>query len=103
MFVKIGFNTDYGKYKFDVGLDETDLGRILEEAGIPPDSQLTVVEAFRILAEAADRFCAVQKMTTDPALAERHKRAARESGERMAARLAEVRTRLGMDSEPAGD
>jgi hypothetical protein len=61
VIVKVGFNTDFGKDKFDVGLDETDLARILAEAGIPPDALLTELEAFQILHVEAERFCAAKQ------------------------------------------
>lgn len=61
MMVKTGWNSDFGKEKFDVGLGEEDLARILAEAGIPPDAQLTTVEAFKALYFSAEYYSEMMK------------------------------------------
>ena len=66
MMIKQGFNTDFGKDKFDIGLDETDLRRILAGAGISPDAELRLEEAEEILRLAAQYFCLRQQAMVDP-------------------------------------
>jgi hypothetical protein len=56
MIIKTGWQNDFGKQKFDVELNETDLARILAEAGISPDAGLTSLEAFRLLLLEAEYF-----------------------------------------------
>jgi hypothetical protein len=99
MIVKIGWNTDFGKEKFDVGLDEIDLARILEEAGIPPDAKLTSAEAFTILLAEGERFSqhVLATRTKDDAAAEQ----ARQASVSLADRLFKVKVRLGLE-QPAG-
>jgi hypothetical protein len=95
LFVKVGFNTDYGKDKFDVGLDETDLARILAEAGIPPDALLTELEAFQVLHATAERFCAAKLTVIDPRN-EHHKQEVRRLGDQVAGLLGKITSRLGL-------
>lgn len=54
--VKTGWNSDFGKEKFDVGLGEEDLSRILDDHDIPPDAKLTASEAFRVLYFSAEYY-----------------------------------------------
>lgn len=56
MIIKTGWQNDFGKQKFDIELNETDLQRILTDADIPPDVSLTSTEAFRLLLAVADQF-----------------------------------------------
>lgn len=63
MIVKTGWNSEFAREKFDVGLGEEDLPRILDEAGIPPDAHLTVSEAFRVLYFSAENFSEMVKAT----------------------------------------
>lgn len=95
MIVKMGFNTDFGRDKFDVGLDETDLARILAEEGIPPDVQLTAAEAFTILVAEAERFSETvrARITKDDSASDRASQASVQLHER----LAKVKARLGVD------
>jgi len=95
MLVKVGFNTEFGRDKFDIGLDETDLARILAEEGIPPDARLTTVEAFMVLMSEAERFSQhmLAKRTKDEAAAERSRAA---SADR-ANILAKIKARLGVE------
>ena len=66
MMVKMGFNTPYGKDKYDVGLDEVDLRRVLAGAGISPDAQLRLEEAEEILRLAGTYLCFRQRALVDP-------------------------------------
>jgi len=97
MFVKTGWNTDFGKQKFDIGMDETDLARILTEAGISPDAQLTSRETFQILRMEAERFSTVQRAQVVPAEAEGCRLEVKRLTGQLAAQLDSVRTRLGHD------
>jgi hypothetical protein len=56
MLIKTGWQNDYGKQKFDIELNEIDLGRILAEHDIPPDASLTSAEVFRLLMLEAEYF-----------------------------------------------
>lgn len=95
MIVKFGFNTDFGREKFDVGLDEIDLARILAEEGIPPDASLTAAEAFTILLAEAERFSETvrARITKDDSASDRASQAAVSLHER----LAKVKARLGLE------
>ena len=94
MIVKIGWNTQYAEQKFDVGLDETDLARILAEEGIPPDAQLTSAEAFTILLTRAEWFSEhVRAMKTGDGNA---RELARKACDDYNDRLAKVKARLGL-------
>lgn len=77
-------------------LDETDLARILAEAGIPPDraSELTATEAFHILRLAADLFCQRQ-LRTLPAKLEEATLAGKHLAEELATVIAATKDRLG--------
>jgi hypothetical protein len=101
MMIKVGFNTDFGKDKFDVGLDEVDLARILAEAGIPPDAPLTELEAFQILHATGERFCAAKLAAVDPGAKEHHTLEVKRLGEKVAAQLGKIAARL--DLQPDGD
>src|SRR5450755_2224652 len=70
MFVKLGWNTDFGKQKFDVGLDETDLARILTDNGIPLDAPVSSAQAFEILRLTGEQFCVRQRARVVPAESE---------------------------------
>jgi len=59
--VKTGWNSDFGKEKFDVGLGEEDLARILADRDIPPDVLLTPVEAFKALYFEAEYLSEMMK------------------------------------------
>lgn len=56
MRVSSGWNTDYGKKKFDLSLDEDDLKRLLHEHGVNLEEPLLVHEAFGILHNEAEAF-----------------------------------------------
>ena len=56
MVIKIGWQNDFGKQKFDIELNETDLQRILADADIPPDASLSAGEVFRLLLLEAESF-----------------------------------------------
>jgi hypothetical protein len=53
-----GWNTEFGRVKFDVLLDESDLARLLAEAGLPPEaaSRMTTREVFQLLLVEGERF-----------------------------------------------
>ena len=101
MMVKVGWNTDFGKEKFDIGLDETDLARILAEAGLPPDTQLGMVEAFRLLSAEAERFSAAQRAQVVPSEAAACRAEVKRLTGQLAAHLDAVRERLGVDQPSA--
>lgn len=101
MMVKVGFNTDFGRDKFDVGLDETDLARILVQAGIPPDAPLTAREAFQVLLAEAERFCAVTRVSVEPDAAEHWRAEAHRLGQQLAGLLGKISARLGIEQEPS--
>jgi hypothetical protein len=103
MIVKVGFNTDFGKDKFDVGLDETDLARILTEAGIPPDALLTEIEAFQVLHATAERLCAAKQVVLAGGAAgrqtpesDRWRGEVNRLGDQVTAQLGKIRARLGL-------
>lgn len=57
MEVRVGWNTEMGRTKFDVTVDETDLKRLLLEEGIDADpAALTTAEAFKLLEGEARRY-----------------------------------------------
>ena len=57
MEVRVGWNTEMGRTKFDVTVDELDLRRILQEGGIADDpADLTTAEVFRLLEGEARRY-----------------------------------------------
>jgi hypothetical protein len=96
MLVKLGFNTDYGMDKFDVGLDETDLARILADAGIPPDAPLASVEVFQVLHLEAEWLCAGKRSTvTEGSEAEHWKAEAQRLGAKRRVQLERIEARLG--------
>jgi hypothetical protein len=52
--VRAGWNTELGRKKWDVELDEPDLRRFLLENGLPPDAPLFMSEAFWLLHYSAE-------------------------------------------------
>ena len=99
MFIKCGWNTDFGKEKFDVGLDEIDLARILAEAGIPPDAQLTSLDAFQILHAEAERYCAAKRAQVVPSEAEGCKMEVKRLTGLRRAQLDSLKQRLGLEPD----
>lgn len=97
--VKTGYNTDYGKYKFDVGLGEEDIARLLAENGLPPDAELTVMEAHDLLRLTAEMFVVADKIRTDPQYAERHKVAGRSLSEQRAGLISKIAARMGQEPD----
>jgi hypothetical protein len=59
MNVSAGFNTAYGREKFDVIIEPADLPRVLAEQNIPVEviEHLTASEVFRVLHYQAQVFC----------------------------------------------
>ena len=99
MQVKVGFNTDYGKDKFDVGLDETDLARILADAGISPDAKIASTEAFLVLHVEAEWLCAGKRsMVTEGREAEHWKTEAQRLGAKRREQLDRIRARTGSEA-----
>jgi hypothetical protein len=94
MIVKLGFNTDFGRDKFDIGLDETDLARILAENGLPPDALLTSREAFQVLYYEAERLCAARRSQLEDK--DRWLAEMRRAGEQLAGVLGKITARLGL-------
>lgn len=99
MIVKLGFNTDFGRDKFDVGLDETDLARILEEAHIPVDAKLTSTEVFQILRCEAEKYCRVQMARIDPSQRSRCEADIANLNQALSGRLAKIRERIGLEPD----
>lgn len=98
MMLKLGFNTDYGKDKFDVGLDETDLARILADAGIPPDAPLTQAEAFLVLHCEAEWLCAGKRATVTEGTEARHwQEEAQRLGKKRPVLMDRIKARLAKD------
>ncbi len=54
----MGWNTEMGRTKFDVTVDEGDLNRLLVEEGIDHAAMLTIGEAFKLL-EGEARRCSI--------------------------------------------
>lgn len=82
MIVSNGWNTDYGKLKFNIDLDEGDLFTLLDEHGIEPGAKLTVNEKFGILNNEGLAFAKFQLARVEPDMkdqllreVERHKEA----------------------------
>jgi hypothetical protein len=63
MIIKTGWQNDFGKQKFDIELNETDLARILADGGIAPDAALTSLEAFRLMLFEAEYFSETVRAT----------------------------------------
>jgi hypothetical protein len=61
MQVRTGWNTEMGRKKFDVTLEESDLGRMLLDNGIPTawQGKLKPAEVFQLMYLEADRFAKV--------------------------------------------
>lgn len=101
MQVKVGFNTDFGHDKFDVGLDETDLARILAEEGIPPDVLLTSLEAFKLLNAEAERICAAKRAVVEKGQAEQWSQEVTRLTTQRRLLLAKIKARLGVEQPAA--
>lgn len=99
MIVKLGFNTDFGRDKFDIGLDETDLARILTEAGIAPDAPLVSTEVFLVLHAEAEWYCAGQRAAvTEGKEAEHWKSEAARLGRKRRELLERIKARYGAEA-----
>lgn len=61
MQVRTGWNTEMGRKKFDVTMEETDLARMLSDNGIPTAwaGKLRPAEVFQVMYLEADRFAKV--------------------------------------------
>lgn len=94
--VKLGFNTDFGHDKFDVGLDETDLARILVEHGIPPDTKISFSQAFEILRLTGEQLCCRQKARLAPSEAEGLKLLYKKCGEQLASLFSAIKAAHGL-------
>lgn len=97
--VKTGFNTKYAEFQFNVIVDEADLARILADAGIPPDAQLTATEAFQLLDTVADRFCAAKHVSVpgEDRTAEDWKVEVKRLTGQLNAKLDKIKARLGIE------
>ncbi|SRR5712692_829015 len=103
MEVRQGVSTEYGKQRFDITLDETDLVRLCNEYGVMDPSNLTTVQVYLLLTLEAERFCLVQapKMGQAAASVVKQIRANREQfagllAEMTGLELAETRKRVGL-------
>jgi len=45
MIVRVGWNSQFARRKFDIELDETDLAALIREAGLPYDETLPLMTA----------------------------------------------------------
>lgn len=102
MEVRNGWNTEFGRTKFDVTCDEGDLARILAEAGLPPEraGELTTAEVYKLLTMETDRFAETQRAMIPGVSADDFKASAERMhllNEERDKTLAAVRARLGMD------
>lgn len=73
MMVRAGWSTEYARDKYDVELDETDLARILGDAGIPAEAQssLKLREAHTLLYCSAEIIAREALVRCEPKLKER--------------------------------
>jgi hypothetical protein len=101
MFINQGFSTQWGKDKYNIGLDEVDLHRVLAGAGIPLDADLRLEEAEDILRLAGEYFCLKQRALVDPAYDGDVREGTKELNVRLNHRLNEVKTRLGLEQPAA--
>jgi hypothetical protein len=97
MQVKLGFNTDFGRDKFDVGLDEADLARILTDNGIPPDAPVSSAQAFEILRLTGEQLCVRQRARVVPADAEDCKQQYAKFATQLETLLGVIRQKFGLD------
>jgi hypothetical protein len=95
MQVKVGRNSEFGRHKVDVLIEEVDLARTLAEAGISPADaeKLTPNEVFLLMLNEAEWFAEAQWLRVEP------EHASREAMDQFARSregvLASVRKRLG--------
>lgn len=68
MEVRSGWNSEYARKKYDVSLDEGDLSRILDAAGIPLEAQpkLTLAQAHALLYFSAEIIARQTLILFDP-------------------------------------
>ena len=104
MDIRVGWATDFGKEKFDVSMDGTDLLRIIGEVGLEPgdDALLSSSEVFSLL-ETTARWHAIteQRRISGTNLHERASQLALLEQER-ATVVHAIKVRLGrVASEPA--
>jgi hypothetical protein len=91
MEVKVGLAAEYGRISFDVGLDESDLARLLAEHKCETKpGELAEEHAFLLLWLEAERYKIIQspKFGEDPAAAGR---ALSKNREQFAAILADIK------------
>ncbi len=103
MEVRSGWNTEMGRKKFDVTIQEPDLWRMLAANGIPPDraSDLTSGEAFQVMwleAEIVAKATLVIHLEgqDDLRAAENVKQENKELRQKRADAFAALRSRLGL-------
>jgi hypothetical protein len=96
-----------GRKKFDVTLEETDLGRMLQENGIPLEwaEKLTPAEAFQLMYLEADRFAKTVLAAHFGGVSDdeqRRKAAAEAEGSKVTrdAIIARLKTRFGLTESP---
>jgi hypothetical protein len=107
MEIRHGWATEYGKDKFDVSVDETDLERLCNEYGIAPafQSQLTSEMVFTLLDTLA-RYLSLReavRMTGDDAGAKHAAVTRAQQGKNVHLEVVRrVKAALGIE-EPAGE
>lgn len=72
MEVRSGWNSEFARKKYDVTLDEADLSRILDDAGIPLEAQpkLSIAQAHALLYFSAEILARTTLKLFDPSMKE---------------------------------
>jgi hypothetical protein len=104
MKVKRGWATDFGKIRFDVEVDETDLLRMLTEHGAADPravaARMDTFDVFRIMDAEAEAWASLSLSKQEPAQADVHRarvKAQRTERDRLLAKYVS-----GKQSAPAG-
>jgi hypothetical protein len=68
MEIRVGWATEYGRSKFDVSVDETDLARLCREHGISSSfaEKIVPAEAFQLLLTQANWFSEAEAWRITP-------------------------------------
>ena len=100
MIIKTGWQNDFGKEKFDIELNETDLAGSSLTPASPRTPQLRLEESEEMLRLAAQYFCLRQRAMVDRSTAVTSGRTKR-LNEHLNDRLDQVKARLGVDQRGA--
>lgn len=66
MKVRSGWNSEFGRKKFDIELDGEDLVSLLIDAGIPGDAPLSFNEKYQFLYVTAEILARLRLLEFDP-------------------------------------